>query len=52
MGPGSLRPSRRSNDRYATGRTTSVAITGEVEPTGEFLSQADIGFKIVALPDN
>jgi len=52
MGPGSLRPSRRSNERYAVGRTISVAITGKVEPTGEFLSQADIGFKMVALPDS
>ena len=37
MGPGSLLLSRRSDERDTVGRTTSVAITGKVEPTGEFL---------------
>jgi len=30
---------------------SSVTITGDVRPAGEFLWSGDIGFKLIALPD-
>jgi non-specific serine/threonine protein kinase/serine/threonine-protein kinase len=48
---GLVATSHRGRWQTVEGKMSNVAVTGKVEPEGEFLWSEDIGFKMMALPD-